>query len=131
MMQYSGELAALGAAYCWSWTAIFFTAAGTRIGSFSVNVIRLCMAFFLLGFTTVLLMGTNVTGWYAGGNIPYLILSGVFYINIDNENVGRLVKLGSLESHKPQDKMVINKGQVMFWENLRLDSPVVKTIQGI
>lgn len=76
-MQYSGELAALGAAYCWSWTAIFFTAAGVRIGSFSVNVIRLLMAIFLLGFTTILLMGTNVVGWYAGGNIPILLLSGV------------------------------------------------------
>jgi len=76
-MLYSGELAALGAAYCWSWTAIFFTAAGTRIGSFSVNVIRLAIAIMLLGTTTILLMGTNVTGWFSGGSVPILILSGV------------------------------------------------------
>jgi len=92
-MQYSGELAALGAAYCWSWTAIFFTAAGTRIGSFSVNVIRLAMAVILLGSTTVLLMGTNVPGWYAGGSIPILFLSGVIGLALGDAALFRALLL--------------------------------------
>lgn len=59
----------------------------------------------------------------------YLILSDVYYVKMENDG-GRLVKLGTIESHGPQDKMVINRDQIMFWENLRSDSPVIKTIQG-
>ena len=59
----------------------------------------------------------------------YLILNDVYYVRIDNDGSGQLVKLGTIESHKPQDKMVINKDQVIFWENLQFESPVVKTIQ--
>lgn len=40
----------------------------------------------------------------------------------------KLVKLGN-ELHGPQDEMVIPKQQILFWENLKSDSPVVKTIQ--
>jgi len=43
-----GELAALGTALCWSLTAVFFAAAGARIGSLSVNLIRLVMALGML-----------------------------------------------------------------------------------
>ena len=59
----------------------------------------------------------------------YLILNDVYYVRIDDGGAGQLVKLGIIESHKPQDKMVINKDQVIFWENLQFESPVVKTIQ--
>ncbi|MBU0731777.1 hypothetical protein KKC88_02755 [Patescibacteria group bacterium] len=40
-----------------------------------------------------------------------------------------LVKLGD-ELHGPTSDMVINKKQILFWENLRQDSPVLETIQG-
>ena len=60
----------------------------------------------------------------------YLILSDVYYIKIESDG-NRLIKLGTIESHGPQDKMTINQDQVMFWENLRSDSQVVKTIQGM
>ena len=43
-----GELAALGTALCWSLTAVFFAAAGARVGSLSVNLIRLVMAFVMV-----------------------------------------------------------------------------------
>ncbi|MFW5689578.1 MAG: DMT family transporter [Spirochaetota bacterium] len=39
-----GELAALGTAICWTITALSFEAAGKRIGSLTVNIIRLVMA---------------------------------------------------------------------------------------
>ncbi|MFW5744061.1 MAG: DMT family transporter, partial [Spirochaetota bacterium] len=39
-----GELAALGTALCWTVTALSFEAAGKRIGSLTVNIIRLVMA---------------------------------------------------------------------------------------
>ncbi len=43
-----GELAALGTAACWTFTALSFEAAGKRVGSLSVNVIRLVIAGCLL-----------------------------------------------------------------------------------
>lgn len=43
-----GELAALGTAACWAGTALSFEAAGRRIGSLSVNLIKLVFAFAML-----------------------------------------------------------------------------------
>lgn len=64
-------------------------------------------------------------------NSDYLILSDVYYVKITDSGAGQLVKLGVIEPHGPQDKMIINQDQVLFWENLKLDSPVVKTIQSM
>jgi drug/metabolite transporter (DMT)-like permease len=44
-----GELAALATAGCWTITAMVFEAAGKRVGSLSVNFLRLSMATILLG----------------------------------------------------------------------------------
>ncbi len=43
-----GELYALGTAVCWVGTAMFFTAAGARVGSMVVNLLRLIMALLIL-----------------------------------------------------------------------------------
>ncbi len=61
----------------------------------------------------------------------YLILSDAYYIKVNEGGTGQLVKLGSGEPHGPLNKMIINQDQVLFWENLRSDSPVVKTIQSM
>src|SRR3990167_2745377 len=66
-------------------------------------------------------------------------LTDIYYIQLDgkqqdtaqaqaNANNITLVKLGC-EIHGPQDKMVINNSQVLFWENLKDDGQVVKTIK--
>lgn len=48
-----GEMAALATAICWTVTAVAFETAGRRVGSLSVNFIRLIIAFVLIGvFTT-------------------------------------------------------------------------------
>jgi len=44
-----GELSALGVAICWTFSALFFEKAGSKIGSLSVNVIRLMTATVVLG----------------------------------------------------------------------------------
>lgn len=44
---FAGELAALGTAGCWVATALAFEAAGRRVGSLTVNLIRLVMAIAL------------------------------------------------------------------------------------
>lgn len=43
-----GEIAALGTAICWTITAVAFESAGKKVGSLSVNLIRLVIAFILL-----------------------------------------------------------------------------------
>jgi drug/metabolite transporter (DMT)-like permease len=50
-MPYLGEIAALVVAVCWTLSALFFEKAGRKIGSLSVNIIRLAWAFLLLGIT--------------------------------------------------------------------------------
>ena len=43
-----GEFAALAVACCWTISALSFEAAGRRVGSLSLNLIRLVMAALLL-----------------------------------------------------------------------------------
>jgi len=59
----------------------------------------------------------------------YLILSDVYYVKINEEGAGQIVKLGAVEPHGPQDKMIINQDQIIFWENLKPSSPVIETIK--
>ena len=61
----------------------------------------------------------------------YLLLSDVYYVRINEGGAGQLVKLGVGEPHGPKDEMIINQDQILFWENLKADSPVTKTIQNM
>ncbi|MCE5332924.1 MAG: DMT family transporter [Bacteroidales bacterium] len=47
-----GEIAGIGVSVCWTMSALFFEKAGSKIGSLSVNFIRLFMAVIFLGITT-------------------------------------------------------------------------------
>lgn len=71
-------------------------------------------------------------------NSKYLDLQNIYYLNVnqqvqpnqDNKQTQSsisLVKLGC-ELHGPLDKMVINREQVTFWENLKDDGQVAKAI---
>lgn len=72
-----GEMAALGTAVCWVATALSFEAAGRRIGSLTVNLVRLVMAVGMLAAlgwaTRGLAFPTDATG-HAWG---WLTLSGL------------------------------------------------------
>lgn len=57
MTGHLGELAALGTATCWAFTAVFFGAAGRRVGSRAVNIIRLVGALLLLTAFTWIVRG--------------------------------------------------------------------------
>ena len=52
-----GELAALGTAGCWTVTAMAFESAGRRVGSLSVNLIRLVMAFVFISLFCLITRG--------------------------------------------------------------------------
>lgn len=72
-----GELAALGTALCWTVTSVAFEAAGKKVGSLSVNLIRLVIASILLaavGFITrgmALPLDASGTAWF------WLLISGM------------------------------------------------------
>jgi len=52
-----GEFAGLGVSVCWTMSALFFEKAGTKIGSLSVNFIRLFLAIIFLGITSFFTRG--------------------------------------------------------------------------
>lgn len=52
-----GEIISLGTALCWTFTVIGFESAGRRVGSLSVNIIRLLFGFVLLTGVVFLLTG--------------------------------------------------------------------------
>lgn len=58
---YLGELAALATAFFWTVTALAFEAAGRRIGSLSLNLLRLCLGLLFL---------TLYTGFFRGAFYP-------------------------------------------------------------
>ena len=62
-----GEFAGLGVSICWTISALFFEKAGHKIGSLSVNFIRLLFAIGFLGITTFVSRGiffpTDATGY--------------------------------------------------------------------
>ncbi|MBP6016879.1 MAG: DMT family transporter [Candidatus Promineofilum sp.] len=81
-----GELAALATAVCWSFTAIFFSISGRRIGSDVVNRSRLLFAFVLLLIAHRLLEGVFFPqqvepfrwGWLALSSFLGLVLGDAF-----------------------------------------------------
>lgn len=74
------------------------------------------------------------------GNIndKYLTVSDIYYLRVNQtvqpgktdstNNDVSLVKLGC-ELHGPQDQMVINTDQIIFWENLKGDGQVAKAVE--
>jgi hypothetical protein len=70
-------------------------------------------------------------------NDKYLALNDIYYLRVNqtvqpnstsnSSNDVSLVKLGC-ELHGPQDQMVINDDQVIFWENLKTDGQVAKAV---
>ncbi len=72
-------------------------------------------------------------------NSQYLVLQNIYYLQTNNSSSGStattsssnsnvsLVKLGC-ELHAPYDQMVINMGQVTFWENLQSTGQVAKAV---
>lgn len=77
-------------------------------------------------------------GHITGVTSQYLTLGNVYYLRVNssqpdtsktttNSNDVSLVKLGC-ELHGPEDQMVINQEQVIFWENLKSSGQVAKAV---
>lgn len=72
-------------------------------------------------------------------NDRYMRLNNIYYLRVEQqvqpETEGQavpqqisLAKLGC-ELHGPEDEMIINKEQVLFWENLKNDGDVAKAVK--
>lgn len=77
MEQYYGEIAGVATAFCWTATSMFFEAAGKKIGSLSVNLIRLLIAFALLGTVNWITRGLFLPLDASLHNWLWLALSGI------------------------------------------------------
>ncbi|MEO8784754.1 MAG: hypothetical protein ABI221_00250 [Candidatus Saccharimonadales bacterium] len=78
-------------------------------------------------------------GHISNVNDSFLTVSNVYYLRVNQPvqpdtsktstsgNDVSLVKLGC-ELHGPEDQMVINQSQVIFWENLKTDGQVAKAV---
>lgn len=81
-----GQLAALGTAFCWSLTAVFFSYSGRLVGSHVVNRSRLLFAMLFISITHLILVGTIFPfqaepyrwGWLALSSILGLVLGDTF-----------------------------------------------------
>ncbi len=76
-MNYTGEIAALTTAFMWSFTSIFFTLAGRRIGSYWVNKFRMPLAALFLSVTMFVTSGQFLPGDISSHAFLYLTLSGI------------------------------------------------------
>ena len=129
-----------------------------KAGKMSRTVITAIAALVVLAFVAVYAYSNNVARTIAGDkyqavflnggqvyfgklkqvNGDYFRLSNVFYIQ--NKNGGdsatssadtsdiQLIKLGT-EVHGPEDEMIIRTDEVSFFENLKDDSKISKSIQ--
>jgi drug/metabolite transporter (DMT)-like permease len=73
----TGELAALGTAICWTATAFCFQAAGRRIGSLTVNLLRLALALALLTLLAWAMRGQAWPGDASAHAWAWLSISGL------------------------------------------------------
>ena len=82
MQNYFGEIAGLLTAVFWTVTSMAFESAGKKVGSLSVNLIRLVIAFFLIGTYSLIARGfffpTDATSF----QWKWLILSGLIGFTI-------------------------------------------------
>jgi drug/metabolite transporter (DMT)-like permease len=76
-LTYVGEIAALGTAFCWAGSSLSFTAAGKRIGSVPLNLIRLVMAMAMLSVFVWIFRGRLLPTDASRDNWLWLSLSGL------------------------------------------------------
>ncbi len=77
LMAHKGELAALLTAFFWTITALAFESAGKKIGSLSVNLIRLTLAFIFLSVFSWIMRGVIFPTDASMHNWIWLSISGL------------------------------------------------------
>jgi drug/metabolite transporter (DMT)-like permease len=76
-MNFQGEIAALLTAFCWAFNSIVFAQAGLRVGSGTVNHLRLWIAFSALSIIHLARFNTPFPFTIEGDRLFYLAVSGL------------------------------------------------------
>lgn len=129
-----GEIAGLATAVCWSFTSIFFSAAGRRIGALQVNLYRLPAAILLLGVSYLLVadklhMPVNAALWLAASGVVGLAIGDTFLFKALVEIGARLSMV--LMSLAPPFAALL--GYLLLGESLNLYGilGIIVTITGV
>lgn len=77
MTQFTGEIIAFATVLCWTVGSQFFEAAGKRVGSIAVNLVRLVMAAVLFCVTLLVTKGQWIPLEFPLHNWGWLALSGI------------------------------------------------------
>lgn len=81
-MSFIGEIAALLTSACWAFTGIFFTIGGRRVGSQTVNLTRLLLAFLIMLVIHRVALGKWLPLGASANNWGWLALSGVIGLTL-------------------------------------------------
>ena len=79
-----GEIAALGAAWCWVFTALAFTAAGRRVGATIVNLTRITLACIGLMGIAWIMFGDPLPS-ITGRSLAFFAVSGVIGLAVGDQ----------------------------------------------
>lgn len=102
---------------------------------------QIWMSMQVSGYQAVFLSNGQVYFGHLSASGRWLKLTNIYYLHVpqstqsadqqlqQTQQKPELVKLGN-ELHGPQDVMYIEKDKVLFWENMKDDSQVVKAITG-
>lgn len=121
-----GELAALGTAFCWSLSATAFELSGKKVGSLSVNYIRLITGFIFISIFNVFTRGYFLPIDATSKNWLFLSISGLIGFFIGDLflfqsylEVGARVSMLIMATSPPITALL---GFIIFGEKLRLVS---------
>lgn len=124
----------VGAALLLAAVALYVGLSGGTAGESKIVDKNKYQAVFLNGgATSGSVAYTTYFGHVTTLNDKYFVLTDVYYLTTDQTSATgaanpQLTKLGCQQLHSPLDKMVINRSQVAFWENLNSDGKVVTAI---
>jgi len=102
-----------------------------------VNTNKYQAVFLNGGITSGAVLYSTYFGHVTRMNDKVVVLSDVYYLTTATDQTAQnapaaspqLTKLGCQQLHSPEDRMVINRSQMAFWENLKDDGKVVTAIK--
>jgi hypothetical protein len=127
----------VGSALLLAAVALYLGFSGTPTTSESkqIDTSKYQAVFLNGGATSGSVAYTTYFGHVTKLNGSYLVLTDVYYLTTANTSDQsqaanpQLTKLGCQQLHSPYDKMVVNRNQVAFWENLQDSGKVVTAIK--
>lgn len=114
---------------------MIFSGTPTNSEAKEINKTKYQAVFLNGGATSGAVAYTTYFGHITKMTSSYLVLNDVYYLttaNTTDQNQSanpQLTKLGCQQLHSPEDKMVVNRSQVAFWENLQDSGKVVQAIK--